>query len=88
LYDASTQEKVSIQDLKNSFEYEFIAERGILEDEGFSCRYWDELLEAWNADGCETKSISEIQATGMIRIVCECNHLTDFSLVGDVAAVF
>ena len=50
------------------------------------CRFFDEALDAWSTEGCETVELSDRSGVG-----CSCSHLSDFiavkvptQFVGDV----
>ncbi|OQR89904.1 transmembrane protein, partial [Thraustotheca clavata] len=44
------------------------------------CQYWDTKLSAWSTDGCK-----QLPDADPNYILCECNHLTDFSSQVDLA---
>ncbi|CAK9800214.1 Latrophilin Cirl [Anthophora plagiata] len=46
-----------------------------------TCVFWDYILSAWSAEGCE------IRKTNETHTVCECNHLTNFAVLMDVHAI-
>jgi hypothetical protein len=54
----------------------------------YGCRYFDELAQAWRTDGCVVVSAPSAalgadspDERGLARVVCSCDHLTDFIAV-------
>eukprot|EP00966_Prymnesium_polylepis_P187840 4354721-Prymnesium_polylepis.1 len=47
------------------------------------CRFWDASTSSWSTAGCRVLNSSEDLAAGVGRLLCECDHLTDFALSTD-----
>ncbi|GAM24829.1 hypothetical protein SAMD00019534_080040, partial [Acytostelium subglobosum LB1] len=48
-------------------------------DHDYKCVWWDDTTSLWSSEGCTTEFRSG-------RVVCQCNHLTQFALLGRVRA--
>lgn len=49
-----------------------------------TCRYWDVAAKNWSTDGCRMTSLVVGDDPREGRIVCACDHLTEFAVVSNV----
>ena len=59
---------------------------GVSCDSQPSCRYWDTNASDWSTAGCRmaTLAFDDANASNVGRVVCACDHLTEFAVVANV----
>ncbi len=53
----------------------------------FDCQFWDKAKGSWSTTGCKMTRVIRVNSTDL-ETVCECNHLTDFSLGRQYSSMF
>ena len=80
--NTTTSQEKPVSELSEPVTISIPLERGITDIASPKCSYWNANKLQWDTTGCQERNNTNPNATCLI---CECNHLTSFSMAFDNA---